>query len=52
MEILLHDVYKPYLRLPDLRNLTYFSCCVKFFRLFLVSYIANYYDSNNENIVP
>ena len=48
MEILLHNVYKPYLRLP---NLSYFFCCVKFFLLRLVSFIANY-DCNNENIVP
>ena len=37
--------------LPTLDYLTYFFCCIKFFLLYLVSYIANY-NSNNENIVP
>ena len=47
MEILLHNVYKPYLnRLPNL-----IPRSVKFFMLCLVSCIANH-DSYKENIFP
>ena len=44
MKILLYNVCKPNIFLP--------FRCVLFLLLCFVSCIANYYESNNENIVP